>query len=175
MRAKLEKERNLANQPKFIKSSLKYGKNPDISSKYVGVPWRLLDSSKLMNSNEKVQTDALKSNWKSYNEYDSMGPHQKYKAQVKNNLKHEINNLTLDIALKNEEMYKTFNNLSAFSSPLNGRKTTYGSPKFGRTPNVEAIERNFAEHARFFGQRIQGVKRVPPPYAERNEQLLEEE
>lgn len=99
-----------------------------------------------------------------------MGPHQKYKAQVKNNLKHEINNITLDIALKNDELHK----YSAFSSPQIGRRTTYASPKFGRTPNVEAIERNFAEHARFFGERIQGIKRVPPPYAERNEQLIEE-
>ena len=45
-----------------------------------------------------------------------MGPHQKYKAKVKESLKHEINNKTLDIALKNEEDYKKYP-MSAFSSP----------------------------------------------------------
>ena len=50
----MEKEQDRNNQPKFLNTSLKYGKNPDISSKYVGVPWTLLDSSKVMNQNENV-------------------------------------------------------------------------------------------------------------------------
>ena len=110
MRANVEKEQDRNKQPKFLKSSLKYGKNPDMNSKYVGVPWRLLDSSKVLNSNEKVQTDAIRSNWKNFNDYDTMSPHQKFKASIKDGLKHEINNITLDIALKNEEFYKMYPN-----------------------------------------------------------------
>lgn len=39
-----------------------------------------------------------------------MSPHQKFKASIKDGLKHEINNITLDIALKNEEFYKMYPN-----------------------------------------------------------------
>ena len=51
----MEKEQDRNNLPKFLNSSLKYGKNPDNHQNYVGVPWRLLDpSTKVINSNEGV-------------------------------------------------------------------------------------------------------------------------
>jgi len=67
-----------------------------------------------------------------------MNPHEKYRRMVKDNLKHEINNIALGIAIKNEEQYKNSGSyLSPVSGMRSGRKTTYGTEnhnKAWRTP-----------------------------------------
>ena len=71
-----------------------------------------------------------------------MNPHEKYRRMVKDNLKHEINNIALGIAIKNEEQYKNQGGVAnSYLSPVSGMrsglKTTYGTDshtKHWRTP-----------------------------------------
>lgn len=56
-----------------------------------------------------------------------MNPHEKYRRMVKDSLKHEINNIALGIAIKNEEQYKNSSYLSPVQGMRSGRKTTYGN------------------------------------------------
>ena len=120
--------------------------------------------------------------WKQFNEYETMNPHEKYRHMIKESLKHEINNIVLDLALKKEkkaffnspfsspqgkDLYKTFN------STYNKMNTTW------RSPTIESIERNFNENSRFYSNfkegRRHGVKFVPKPVTDNIQSLLEEE
>ena len=41
--------------------------------------------------------------WKSFNEYETTHPHEKYRHMIKEGLKRELNNIVLDLALKREK------------------------------------------------------------------------
>lgn len=128
-------------------------------------------------------TTALSNRWKEYNEYETMNPHEKYRRNVKENLKREINNIAVDLAIKRDEeiMKRTKDHQGSFLSPNNrlNRLTTYSDTQTAfKTPKIEAMERSFNEGSRYFNtfkeQRIHGVKLVPPPVSE-NLKAFEEE
>jgi hypothetical protein len=101
---------------------------------------------------------------------------------IKESLKHEINNIVLDLALKKEK--KAFLN-SPFASPAHKDQfrtfsTTYNKiNSTWRSPTIESIERNFNENSRFYSNfkegRRHGVKFVPKPTSDNLQQLIEEE
>ncbi len=139
------------------------------------MPWTIVDTCKLVDKNkrppqQKQNDETLR--WKSFNEYETMNPHEKYRHMIKESLKHEINNIVLDLALKREK--EAFMN-SPFLSPTSKHsktfyKTTYGGSKQNsnwKSPCVESIERNFNENSRFYTNfkegRKHGLKFVPKP------------
>mmetsp|Transcript_39718 Transcript_39718/g.60876 ORF Transcript_39718/g.60876 Transcript_39718/m.60876 type:complete len:162 (-) Transcript_39718:1426-1911(-) len=105
-RARVERDQVAVNEKKFFETSLKYQKKPDLNDKYVGVPWTIVDTCKLIKNNkrpppQKGNDETLR--WKSFNEYETMNPHEKYRHMIKESLKHEINNIVVDLALKREK------------------------------------------------------------------------
>ena len=76
-----------------------------MSKNYVGVPWSIVDTCKT--AKPKREPLPQKGNhetqmWKSFNEYETMKPHEKYRRKIKESLKHEINNIVCDLAIKRE-------------------------------------------------------------------------
>ena len=109
-----------------------------------------------------VLTTAEAQRWKEFNSYEMRDFRQKQREALKN----EINNISHKIASAREAQLK---------ASQGGGATTYGG--FGTTtmaswkvPEIEQINRNFNENARFFSthknERRHGLKYVPPPVAE---------
>ena len=72
-----------------------------------------------------------------------MNPHEKYRTMIKDNLRHEINNIAIDLALKRETALFR-NNKDKMNSTYHATNTSW------RSPNIEDVERTFKEGARFF-------------------------
>ena len=112
-------------------------------------------------------TTAEAQRWKEFNSYEMRDFRQKQREA----LKAEINNISHKIASAREAQGKA----SAGGSTYGGFATTQASWK---VPEIEQINRNFNENARFFttskNERRHGLKYVPPPVAENVQQLLEE-
>ena len=89
-RAEHEREQKATNQDVFYRTSLKYGKNPNHSDNYVGVPWRIYDASTTMNQfplNVPRRSIAEDQQWKMKNSFETMSPHASYRDRVKDMLK----------------------------------------------------------------------------------------
>lgn len=79
---------------------------------------------------------------------------------IKDNLRHEINNIALDLALKREAS-------SLIKSRDKMNSTYHATSKSWRSPHIEAVERSFNEGSRFFAnQKQHGVRYIVPPKAE---------
>jgi hypothetical protein len=89
-----------------------------------------------------------------------MNPHEKYRTMIKDNLRQEINNIALDLALKRESALIR-NNRDQMNSTYHGSLTSW------RSPHIEAVERSFNEGSRFFShKKNHGVRYIVPPKAE---------
>ena len=94
--------------PQFHQTSLKYAKKPEYQKTYVGVPWSIVDPTNLVNEmRSPIQSRNSKGlekagEWKKFSQFDTMNPHQKHRSLIKDNLRQEINDIALDLALKRE-------------------------------------------------------------------------
>ena len=109
------------------------------------MPWSIVDPTNLVNNDRSPNSKKLESigGWKRYSQYDVMYPHEKYRTMIKDNLRHEINNIAIDLALKRETALFR-NNKDKMNSTYHATNTSW------RSPNIEAMERTFKEGARFF-------------------------
>ena len=82
------KRGNLTKQGKdtFYKSSLKYGANPDLSPKHVGMDWTITDATDTIKLNAEQMEERYKKFetsmplYKAYNTFEN--PHQTYEERV---------------------------------------------------------------------------------------------
>ena len=105
-----------------------------------------------------------------------MNPHEKYRHFVKENLKTEINNIIVDLALKREKqtlmnMSNQFQTPSTLMDPnMTLNSTNNAMNKTWRSPTLESTERSFNEYARYYtnfkDKRTHGLKFVPKPVAD---------
>ena len=71
----------------------------------MGVPWSIVDTcqtvkqSKELKKQKHFEESGL---WKKYSNYDTLNPHERYRKSVKEDLKNEINNIALELAIKRE-------------------------------------------------------------------------
>jgi hypothetical protein len=99
--------------------------------------------------------------WKRYSQYDVMNPHEKYRTMIKDNLRHEINNIAIDLALKRETSMFRNNKEGKMNSTYHATNTSW------KTPQIEVLERNFNEGSRFFDtKKTIGTRYIVPPKAE---------
>ena len=136
----------------------------------MGVPWSIVDPSNLVNNARTPNAKKMESvgGWKRYSQYDVMNPHEKYRTMIKDNLRHEINNIAIDLALKRET--SNYRNKDKMNSTYHATNTSW------KSPHIEAVERNFNETSRFFNtHKTQGTRYIVPPKAEYLAQLQEEQ
>lgn len=96
-----------------------------------------------------------------------MNPHEKYRTMIKDNLRHEINNIALDLALKRETAL--YRNKDKMNSTYHATNMTW------KSPSIEGLEKNFKENYRFFSSHKElGTRYIVPPKAEYLSQLKEE-
>jgi len=131
------------------------------------VPWSIVDPTNLVNKDRSPNSKKLEAigGWKRYSQYDVMNPHEKYRTMIKDNLRHEINNIAIDLALKRETaMFR--NNKDKMNSTYHATNTSW------KSPNIEAVERTFKEGSRFFSShKTVGTRYIVPPKAEFLSQL----
>lgn len=84
-RAQAEKD----GQFKFARQSTKYGKNPIFSDNYVGVPWRVLQTTQTPKARGPVQLTAVEQNWKGFESFEGRNEHDRYKQKIADDLKYE--------------------------------------------------------------------------------------